>query len=154
MPALAALGLPVLCNVQLALILEGSSLKMYTHGSCVEKARSISIVFCHSSLFASNFTLLRIKGKKKKLISFCGFSYYYNSFWKYTKYRVNTTLSPLKVHFIINMVSDLSLPINKIKFHYNPNFPLQMGITNVCKLCTSLLNEGPSQILISNPYCV
>lgn len=153
MPPLAALGLPVLHNVQLALILEGSSLKMYTHGSCVEKARSISIVFCHSSLFASNFTLLCIKGKKKIKSHFVVFLTI-TTLWKYAKYRVNTTLSTLKVHFIINMVSDLSLPINKIKFHYNPNFPLQMGITNVCKLCTSLLNEGPSQILISNPYCV
>lgn len=93
------------------------------------------------------------QGEKKNKSHFVVFPTI-TTLWKYTKYRVNTTLSPLKVHFIINMVSDLSLPINKIKFHYNPNFPLQMGITNVCKLCTSLLNEGPSQILISNPYCV
>lgn len=152
MPALAALGLPVLHNVQLALILEGSSLKMYTPGSRVEKARRISIVFYHSSLFASNFTLLCIKGKKNKS-HFAVFPTI-TTLWKHTKYRVNTTLSTLKVHFIINTVSDLSLPINKTKFHYNPNFHLQMGSTNVCKLCTSLLNEGPSQILISNPYCV
>ena len=68
MPAPAALGLPVLRNVQLALIFEGSSLKMYTHGPCMEKAKRISTVFYHSSLFASNFTLLCIKGKKRTRI--------------------------------------------------------------------------------------
>lgn len=29
-----------------------------------------------------------------------------------------------------------------------------MDIANACKLCTPLFNEGPSKIVISNPYCV
>lgn len=66
MPALADLGLPVLRNVQLASILEGSSLKKNTCTSCMEKARRVAIILCHSSLFASNFTLLYTKEKKKK----------------------------------------------------------------------------------------